>query len=106
MPFWTRWDVQFSLNHENPEQRRASYLRKEMSCMPEGKNQSGNYSDEKNKTAKKPKTKKEKQWGMTPREGADDDNPAMWAQPKSGRPIMGVWPGLEIFETSLCILAE
>lgn len=45
--------------------------------MPEGKNQSGKFTDGKNKPAQKPKTKKEKQWGMTPKEGADDDNPAM-----------------------------
>ncbi len=45
--------------------------------MPEGKNQSGKITDGKNKPAPKPKTKKEKQWGMTPKEGADDDNPAM-----------------------------
>lgn len=37
----------------------------------------GKGSNEKTDSCKKPRTKPEKQWGMTPKEGADDDNPAM-----------------------------
>ncbi len=37
----------------------------------------GKNPEKGNKPAQKPQTKKEKQLGMTPKEGADDDNPAM-----------------------------
>jgi hypothetical protein len=37
----------------------------------------GKSQKTRNKPPQKPQTKKEKQLGMTPKEGADDDNPAM-----------------------------